>query len=102
MTVYKNMTREYKLGVGRVLMAKKSEDVYNNVISEMASEFRGVSFPLFRWSTFTRALGEIGNEASELQTNPKLKYVYHIGGAFYVLVTVGLFVRRYQVSSRSE
>ena len=83
------MTREYKLGAGRVLMVKKNEDVYNIAIFEMTSEFRSVSFPLFRLSTVTRALSEIDNAVSELQTNSQLKYVYHIGDGFYIFVTAG-------------
>ena len=79
MRVYKNMTREYTLCAGRVLMAKKNEDFYNIPIFKIASEFRSVPFALCLWSIFTRALSEIDNAVSELQTNPQLKYTYHIG-----------------------
>ena len=89
MLVYKNMTREYKLGAGRVLMNKKNGDVYNIKIFKMVSEFRSIKFPLSRWSTFTRALIEIDNVVSELQINQHLKNTYYIGGGFNVFVTVG-------------
>ena len=88
MPIYKNMIREYKLEAGTVLMAKKG-NVYNTTIFEMASEIRSVPFPVCRWSIFTRALSEIDNDVSELQTNPQLKCVYHISGGFYISVTTG-------------
>ena len=39
---------------------------------------------------FTWALSEIDNVIRELQTNPQQKYVFHVGGGFYVAVTAGV------------
>ena len=54
MADYKNTTTEYKMGVGRLLVAKMKDDVYNIAIFEMASEFEKVNFPLVLVDIYSR------------------------------------------------
>ena len=89
MLVYKNMTREYSLGVGRCLVVKQRGDVYSIMVFQMKSDNRRLGFPMVRWSSFTRAIYEIDNAVDDLKTNLPLKYSYHIGGGYYLSVIAG-------------
>ena len=54
MADYKNTTTEYKMGVGRLLVAKTKDDVYNITIFEMASEFEKRIFPSVLVDVYSR------------------------------------------------
>ena len=54
----------------------------------MESNNRCVDFSIVIWASFVRAIDEVQNAIYEIHTNPKLKFRHHIGGRYYISVSV--------------
>ena len=90
MSNFTNMSKHFNLGSGRVLFAQKKGAVYKIKIYEMGSDNRNADFTIVRWASFVRAIDEVQNALYEIHTNPQLKLRHHIGGGYYISVSVDL------------
>ena len=85
---FARMRKHFNQGSGRVLFAQKKGSVYKIKIFGMGSDNRYVDFSIVRWASFVRAIDEAQNALYKICTNLQLKFRHHIGGGYYISVSV--------------
>ena len=83
------MTREYIIGNNRRVLVEKKNREFFVTIEEPGSDKKSVTLPAKRWTALVAYESQIDQSVISLQTDQYVKFITHIGGAYFVSVTTG-------------